>query len=126
MELTTDISCAIGKLFVKFGNGCITVATQGNRKCTVYIPINSADSLAQVQKNLETFKLGTALLDLRSKLKNDLTAFVQSEEFNTCRCSHGGREHMYAFHYSQEISKCLPIRWVHGEIAPSDTLPFWG
>ena len=60
------------------------------------------------------------------QVKKDLRIFVQSDEFNSCKCSHGGREHMYAFHYSQEISKCLPIRWVHGEIAPSDTQPFWG
>ena len=125
-EPATDISCAIGNLLVKYGNGCITVTLQGNRKCTVYIPINSAESLAQVQKNLQTFKLGTGVLDLRSKLKKDLRIFVQSDEFNSCNCSHGGREHLYAFHYSQDISKILPIRWVHGEIAPSDTLPFWG
>ena len=126
MEPGTDISCTIGKLSVKFGNKCITVATQGNRKNTVYIPITSSDSLVKAQKSLETFKLGSALLDLRSKLKNDLRAFVQTEEFERCGCSHGGREHIYAFHFSQDISKHLPIRWVHGEIAPSDTLPFWG
>ena len=125
-EPTTDISCTIGNVLVKYGNGCITVTSQGNRKCAVYIPINSAESLAQVQRNLQTFKLGTGVLDLRSKLKKDLRIFVQSDEFNSCNCSHGGREHLYAFHYGQDISKILPIRWVHGEIAPSDTLPFWG